>query len=273
MATIDLNKLAAQDIVFERGMVREVISVHDITDWWDATIDGGPVALGEATKRIIYDEGFPQHGDRLVDAGGLDVMPGRPLYIVDMDIKLKDSNRAQLEVRYEYLGSKNDEWTEVDGSLYQIQTYFDNQDPPQPITVSHANTSGTPIVQGVEVPANQPRRRAAKTYGRFLQPGETQSSLVGAFLGRVNATEYQEGEPGTWMVMNMKVVTKVEPIGTKRPLIQITVEIEHDPRGHKLYAYWRDPLTGLPGVDLVEDEGYKRVDFHEAIEFDTEFGP
>ena len=273
MATITLNKLASQDIVFERGLIREVVTVHDITDGWTTANDIAPVGLGEAAQRFIADEDFPVHGDRLLTDGGFDVMPDRPLYLIDMDIKLRDSNRAQLEARYEYLGSTKDQWTDVDGSLYQIQTHFDNQDPPQPITVSHSNTNGTPIVQGVEVPALKPKRRAVKTYGRFLRPSETQSSLVGAFLGRVNETEYLEGEAGTWMVTNMKVVTKVETMGTNTPLVQITVEIEHDPHGHKLYAYWRDPLTGLPGVDLVEDEGYKRVDYHESIEFDVEFGP
>lgn len=273
MATLEIDKLGEPEIVRERGLIREVITRKMFTGWWDSTIDGAPVSLGEAVKRIYHDEDFPVPGARLVDAGGLDIMPNRPIYLIDQSIKLTDSNTGSMELRFEYLGSNLDEWTDVDGSLYQIQTHFDNQDPPQPITVSVTNANGTTAIQGVEVPVLDPRRRAVKTYGRFLNPGETQSSIVGQFLGKVNKTEYLEGEPGTWLVTNMKVATRVEAFAPQRPLVQITVEIEHNPKGHKQYAFWRNPLSNTIGINLVENEGYKRVDWHGEVEFDTEFGP
>lgn len=271
MATIYIDTLGEQEIVYERGLIREVITRRNITDWWDATIDGAPVALGEAANRLFYEESFPSPGDRLVTAGGTDIMANRPIYLIDMTFNLQDSNRGDVEMRFEYLGATADQWVDVDGSMHQIQTHFDREQ--NPIIVTATSSDGATVAQGVEVPVNQPRRRCRKTYGRFLQPGETQNSLVASYLGKINATQYLEGEPGTWLVTNMTVTTKVEALGLGRlPLVQITVEIEHDSLGYKYLAAWRDPFTSFIGVDLVLDEGIKRVDWHDEIEFEPEFG-
>lgn len=288
--TINLDKLASQEIVFERGMIREVITVHDVTDWWDSTFDGAPVSLGEAAKRIVNADGFPKHGDRLLDDGGGDVMPNRPLYLIDMDVKLKDSNRAQLESRYEYLGATVDGWTEVDGSLNQITTHFDRFG--EPIVLSRADQNGTRVdIQGAEVSVQNPRRRATKTYGRFLEPGETASSLIGSYLGKVNLLPYLGGAPGTWLVTNMLVKTVVEPLDATPALVQITVEIEHfavkvpksdgsleEVSGHLQAVFWREPTTLMIGAEILRDmdddnaPSWKLVDWHETASFAVEFG-
>lgn len=273
MATISIDKLGEQEFVRERGLIREVVTRRNFTDWWTSAVDGGPVSLGEAVKRLYFEESFPEPGARLVDGGGLDIMPDRPLYLIDQSFKFTDSNTGHTEMRFEYLGSKNDQWTEVDGSLYQIQTHFDNQEPPQPIVVSVTGPDGQQALQGVQVPVSEPRRRAVKTYGRFLGAGETQSSLVGKYLGKVNKTDYLEGQPGTWLVTNMKVATKVEKFGINQPLVQITVELEYDRLGHQQYAFWRNPLDNTIGTSLTPNQGYKLIQWHGEIEFDEEFGP
>jgi hypothetical protein len=268
MATMYIDKLGEQRFVEEGGRIREVTTRRDVTDWWTASQDGAPVEFGEAVKRLAFDEDIPVPGTRLLDAGGLDIDPARPLYLIDRTFTFRDTNKAFLDLRWEYLGSSADSWHDVDGALHQLQTGFDKTGAP---IVIQRKGGGFP--QGVEVPTSDPRRRAMKTYGRFLGPNETVDSLVNDYIGKVNKTEYRGGEPGTWLVTNMQVQTMVEIVGAQRPLVQIKVEIEYNRFGHRLFVYWRDPISNRIGVNIAEDDGYKRVDWFEEIEFDQEFGP
>lgn len=265
--TMNIDKLGEQEVLEEGGRIREVTTRRDITDWWNEVNDGGPVSLGEAIKRIYSDEDIPVPGATLVDDGGFDLMTNRPIYLINRAVRFRDSNKAYLDLRWEYLGSRLDEWQDVDGALHQIQTGFDKGG--NPIVVER---KGGGIPQGIEVSVLDPRRRAVKTYGRFLEEGETTESIVNDYVGKVNKTAYLGGEAGTWLVTNMQVQVMVESYGAQLPLVQIKAEIEYDRLGHAQFAYWRDPVSNRIGVNIAEDDGYKRVDWHEEIEFDQEFG-
>lgn len=272
--TVYNDKLGQQEFREENGWLREIITRRDVTDWWDTSSDGAPVPLGEAAKRLYYAEDLPQPGDELKDKGGLPIMNNRSLYLIARTFRLRDANQAQVELRYEYLGSKYDDWVDIDGSLHQLQTSFDNQKPtPQPIVL--ARPGYRPV--GVEVTVLDPRQRASKTYPVWLQPTNGAiSAYIDKLMGKVNQGSYLGKPAGSWLVTNVTATTKVEGNSStgRNSLVQIRVEIEHDPRGHKQFAYWRDPLTGFTDPDLVwgvEGETYKRVDWHEEIDFAVEF--
>lgn len=279
--TVYIDKLGEQEIRTSDGLIREVVTRRDVTDWWDANDDddgdgsGAPVPFGEAVKRLYYAENVPQPGSELKDKGGVSVMENRPLYLIDRVFRLTDTNKAIVELRYEYLGSRHDGWTEVDGSLYQIQTHFDKLK--QPITLSIRDVNGNlTMPQGVEASVLDPRKRAVKVFPEWLNLDAVPLPFyMDYFLGKVNEHDYLGKESGEWLVTNVKAMLKVPASAATSglSLVQISVEIEHNRLGWNQYVFWRDPLTERIGVNLVEDESFKRVDWHESLDFEVAFDP
>lgn len=154
----------------------------------------------------------------------------------------------------------------LSGSINQVQTNKDLNG--FPIFVQHTydntdpNYPGQTITQGAQVNAFRPV--AEITYRGLVQPPSI-FNLIIKYLGCVNSTTWNYGNPSRWLCTNFTASLHDKSTTPDTWLCEVTFQAD----GYEWTqeAVFIDPTTGKPPADLVSGVGIKKVFTQRAVDF------
>lgn len=230
------------------GVVVEITRVAIVR--MDSVLTGDLNILLALTPGFVT--GMPSPGDPHPYVAGCLLVERRPHAL--------GSRTFQVELVYRRPGGTTS--TPPEGSDYsieggtfleQVETELDRHG--DQITVTHLGE-----VQAARVRVLRPRNKLiVRRVETTIAPGV----ISAGYVGKVNDATWQGGVAGTWLLED--VSWTVENLSL--PSWLFTYAFVQDPDGHDPAVAWVDPETGRPGVDLVEDVGYRIVPMYASATF------
>ena len=122
------------------------------------------------------------------------------------------------------------------------------------------------VDHGVSFPVRIPETRLVVTrYEQGIAPGAVSQTLV----GKLNASTWQGGSPGTWMCTGV-TFSPAHPALVNVWSMRYEfayLDSPHTPEGHQPRVAYVDPTTGKPPDDLVDGQSIKTIDFYDTFNF------
>jgi len=163
---------------------------------------------------------------------------------------------------------------EITTNLQQKSDNFDvngNQ-----VTVSHTysgdkNYDDGTYTQGVNFQYYEPQKTMIM---RGIKKTRTPWTIADRIVGKVNEYEYVNAAPRTWLCTscNWKLYAMADISGEDDDSVLMEFEFQYNPDTWDPLVKFIDEYTGLPPSGLVEDEGYKRVEKQEEVDFEYVLG-
>jgi len=245
------------------GAIVRLVMRSRVVDLTDTTYETLMTALDVS--------GIPAAGSTLTGAPNLILTERNP--------KLVNKGVVDVDLVYEHFMNEGQDLDtplgglstgRISANVQQVTSNLDGDD--VPITVEHTYPATDPDwpgetkTQGGEIQYYQPQRTI------FLQGIKDTFRpwvIANSIIGKVNSTTWSGEGRHEWMCTNV-TWTLYDRDTQNRYLM--TFEFQHNPDSWNPTAVFIDERTGRPPVDLVEDEGYKYIRKHDAINFERVIG-
>lgn len=140
-------------------------------------------------------------------------------------------------------------------SLNQVRTQVDRDG--EPITLTYAGETIR-----AEVDVLDARNHFSTEFVKMVASPE---AYAGAYVNHVNNDEFRGDPIGTWLCTNCDW-EMVNPNTDPNPTYRFSFEFEKRDGGHVYTVAWKDEDGTIP-EDVVEGEGIKDIDWHQASAF------
>jgi len=210
------------------------------------------------------------HGDQLSETDNL--------VLTKRHVRAVDKTLCDVILTYEhFVNEGQDLGSPVQGVLtgemranIQQRTTNLNADGNQ-ITVSHTwpdtddDWPGETVTQSGEISIYE----AQKTFTiEGIKMTSRPVGIANRIVGKVNASWWANGAPRTWMC----TACNWKPYDIDTARCYMTFEFQHNVDSWDPDVYFIDSRTGNPPADLVEDVGYKKIEYHDSVSFDAIIG-
>lgn len=219
---------------------------------------------------------LPKEGD------GLD--GDRNLILTGRVVRVIDKSKCEVTLTYEHFMNEGQSFNnclargrqfcgELRANIQQVQTNKDKNG--AMVTVSHTYPSSDPDYGGqTKTQTGELQRFVSQktvTYTGILDtntPWETCNALI----GKVNLASWQLGAARTWMCTAAS--WKMADIGDTGDIMRFffTFEFQHNPDTWDPTAIFIDDRSGKPPADLVENVGYRTIEYETGVDFDALIG-
>ena len=263
MATATLDRLAVgPQGRNEAGRNEEVTRVAHITGLTSTDAAGIVAEMLSAT-------GLPASGSTIT-------VGSDTLYLVQLIPVLTRDQQTSGEVRLVYrrreLSSDAPGGTvptlQGGAALKQVTTQLDaNGDP---ITVEHTwpaddpDFPGETHVQGGEI---QVDAAMSELVGTIVVQTASPGAIADSWVNYVNSNNWQNGEPRTWKCQRVPFTLLDDTTSPDTWELSFHFEKDRQTWDNDTTAIFIDPRTGRPPENLVENEGYKKIQYYPARNF------
>lgn len=161
---------------------------------------------------------------------------------------------GELRVNIQQINTNKDK----DGNMIELEHTYDEDDP---------DYAGLTKTQVGEIQVFDPQK--TQSYQGIKQT-ETPWLIADQLVGKVNTSAWSGGEARTWMCIGCSWKICDATISKNRYFMSF--EFQHNPSTWDPTVVFIDDRTNRPPKGLVEGTGYKTVEWHEGVNFESIIG-